>query len=310
MVGPETAQNGRPQSRSGTLLLRGRVQYAPLRVAVARLSESAMLSRIVTLSFLIGLSGLTGCSLAFEADNYLECEDIDDCSGSGQYCGFTAANPTPTCVDADDCTSDADCETGFFCLEVGGSVGSVCVPYCGNGRVDEDQGETCDGADCPTSCDDADPCTVLQGSPQTCDAQCVAAATCISDDGTCCEGCTTLSDNDCGVVCGNGLIEAGEVCDDGYTDACGSCNADCSGIGTSSLCGDGERCEELEACDDGYEDACGSCNENCSAVGSGATCGDGETCPELELCDGSDCPTSCDDSNPCTSDVLDDSAGA
>ena len=35
----------------------------------------------------------------------------------------------------------------------------------------------------------------------------------------------------------------------------------------------------LEQCDDGY-DACGTCNAECSGAGTGATCGDGEVCPE------------------------------
>ena len=49
------------------------------------------------------------------------------------------------------------------------------------------------------------------------------------------------------------------------SDACGSCNADCSGVGSGATCGDGEQCPELEFCDDGFTDACGSCNADCSA---------------------------------------------
>ena len=49
-----------------------------------------------------------------------------------------------------------------------------------------------------------------------------------------------------------------EQCDDGFADACGSCNADCSGVGSGATCGDGEQCPELEFCDDGFTDACGS----------------------------------------------------
>ncbi len=85
--------------------------------------------------------------------------------------------------------------------------------------------------------------------------------------------------------CGNGDLDDGEACDDGYADACGSCNADCSGPGSGSTCGDGQHCPEAEVCDDGYNDACGSCNEACLAAGSGATCGDGSICPETEVCD-------------------------
>ena len=93
--------------------------------------------------------------------------------------------------------------------------------------------------------------------------------------------------------CGNGVLETGEDCDDGYTDACGTCNADCSGAGSGSTCGDGEECEETEACDDGFTDACGTCNADCSASGTGSTCGDGEVCDETEICDDSN-TTDCD----------------
>ena len=45
---------------------------------------------------------------------------------------------------------------------------------------------------------------------------------------------------------------------------CGSCNADCTGVGTGAICGDGETCPELEFCDDGFADACGTCNADCT----------------------------------------------
>ena len=40
--------------------------------------------------------------------------------------------------------------------------------------------------------------------------------------------------------CGDGILQPlFEVCDDGFTDACGTCNADCTGAGTGATCGDG-----------------------------------------------------------------------
>ncbi|MBT6489805.1 MAG: hypothetical protein HOK97_08585, partial [Deltaproteobacteria bacterium] len=86
-------------------------------------------------------------------------------------------------------------------------------------------------------------------------------------------------------ICGNGKVEFPELCDDGFQDDCGSCNAGCNGAGTASVCGDKEVCPEFETCDDGYEDNCGTCNSNCSEAGEGAACGDGEVCPEEEACD-------------------------
>ncbi len=57
-------------------------------------------------------------------------------------------------------------------------------------------------------------------------------------------------------------------------------------MGTGSVCGDLELCPETEACDDGFTDACGSCNADCSGSGTGSSCGDMEICPETEVCDG------------------------
>lgn len=72
------------------------------------------------------------------------------------------------------------------------------------------------------------------------------------------------SDTDPEPVCGNGLIEADEACDDAGQSA--SCNADC----TVAACGDGVINELAgEQCDDGGES--GTCNATCTP----AACGDG-----------------------------------
>ncbi len=101
--------------------------------------------------------------------------------------------------------------------------------------------------------------------------------------GTCNADCTGPGT---GTVCGDGAVCAEtETCDDGFTDACGSCNATCTGAGTGATCGDLSLCPELEACDDGYTDACGTCNADCTGAGTGAVCGDGIPCPQVEACD-------------------------
>lgn len=115
-------------------------------------------------------------------------------------------------------------------------------------------------------------------------------------------------------VCGNGVMDVGEACDDNFADACGTCNADCTGPGTVSTCGDGEVCPETETCDDGFTDGCGSCNATCSGAGAGSTCGDVDLCAETETCDdgftdacgscNADCSgpgndSTCGDGDPC-----------
>ena len=183
-------------------------------------------------------------------------------------CGDGIVDDGEVCDDGDaqDC---GDCNAD--CTDVG--TGISCVIECGNGIVEE--GETCDG-DCPDSCDDENACTldVVTGSAETCNYLCTSEliTTCTNDDGCCADGCTSIDDNDCLPVCGNGVVESGEICDDGYTDACGTCNADCTNVGGGATCGDGELCPQFETCDDGNTEECGDCNADCSGDGTGEDC--------------------------------------
>lgn len=81
-------------------------------------------------------------------------------------------------------------------------------------------------------------------------------------------------------ICGNGTVETGETCDDGYTDACGSCNATCDAAGSGSTCGDGVVCTETEECDDGNTADGDGCSAACTveaAVDAGAPITDAGT---------------------------------
>ena len=50
-------------------------------------------------------------------------------------------------------------------------------------------------------------------------------------------------------MCGDGVREAGELCDDRNTEPCGSCNATCTGPGTGADCEDGVGCNTDFECD-------------------------------------------------------------
>src|SRR5437868_4469806 len=86
---------------------------------------------------------------------------------------------------------------------------------CGDGVVGA--GEICDGASCPTSCDDSNACTIdtLSGSADTCNAVCshVPISQCKDSDGCCPAGCNSATDNDCMTKCGNGVVDPQEKCD-------------------------------------------------------------------------------------------------
>ncbi|MFC1654380.1 PQQ-binding-like beta-propeller repeat protein [Myxococcota bacterium] len=71
---------------------------------------------------------------------------------------------------------------------------------CGDGVIEKL--ETCDPpSNCPTSCDDEDPCTIdtMVGSPENCDVACGRQPIddCIDDDGCCPISCDLGTDNDC-----------------------------------------------------------------------------------------------------------------
>jgi cysteine-rich repeat protein len=83
-------------------------------------------------------------------------------------------------------------------------------------------------------------------------------------------------------LCGNGLIEPGEQCDDGNNSNNDGCLANC----TASSCGDGYVNMGVELCDDGVNDGSyGGCAANCQSLG--AHCGDGQV----------NGPEACDDGN-------------
>jgi hypothetical protein len=104
-------------------------------------------------------------------------------------------------------------------------------------------------------------------------------------------------------ACGNGVLDAGETCDDG--DDSPTCNADC----TLPACGDGWTNRAAgETCDDGAnsdDDDC--CDSHCTARTANAPCTDRNACTELDTCDGSgQCRSgtvrACDDGDDFTAD--------
>ncbi len=93
-----------------------------------------------------------------------------------------------------------------------------CGASCGDGTLDP--GELCD-SDCPTVCDDADPCTAdrLVGGP--CQRVCLhLPVPWESGDGCCPPGAHAAVDADCEPACGNGFVEPGEDCDGNCLGAC------------------------------------------------------------------------------------------
>ena len=152
--------------------------------------------------------------------------------------------------------------------------GTVDVPHpqpCGDGLCGSDE----DPCTCPEDCLTEGACCESSDCPQPlcgscCVVQCVDH-TCSGDiwlddccwNGKCEEGETPENcPEDCpGPVCGNGLVEPGEECDDSNTVAGDGCGETCQLEGTE--CGDG-------VCSEG-ENPC-NCEKDCPLSLSGACC--------------------------------------
>ena len=101
----------------------------------------------------------------------------------------------------------------------------------------------------------------------------------VDDDG---ETPDLASDDDSTSICGNSIVEAGEVCDDGNFVNNDYCSNDCQTADGS--CGDSIK-QSFERCDDGNTDDGDYCSADCTAITGG--CGDG--IPQTgELCDDGD----------------------
>ena len=113
----------------------------------------------------------------------------------------------------------------------------------------------------------------------------------------------------CHVVCGDGILEGSEICDDGNLINNDGCDKNCTPTG----CGNGIKTAG-EQCDDGNQILGDGCRPNCTKE----TCGDGildpgEECDDGNGMDGDCCSSLCtfepsgspchDDGNVCTDDV-------
>jgi len=204
-----------------------------------------------------------------------------------------------TCGDQGYCPPDTVCTTN--------QKHPVCVPArgCGNGEIDEAGEEVCDDGN-------------IKGG-DGCDATCSSNETCgnlftddhLEEPEQCDDGEeTSICDADCTEPeCGDGMLnrKAGEVCDDGNTDAGDGCDGSCK----SEECGNGvtedafdEECDDGTQCDDGTEctndDDCPDGDMQCKTRGDDGCSSD---C-QLELCGNGirNSGEACDDGNKNNSD--------
>jgi cysteine-rich repeat protein len=254
------------------------------------------------------------CSAAcvFEPEGSV-CDDglfctVDSCDGAGT-CGTAPRD----CDEGVGCTVDTCDEEMDSCLHAADDA------RCDNGSICDGL-ETCDPlADClpgvPVDCDDGDLCT---------DDLCEEPA------GTCDNVFDSTNAPEC-ALCGNGVLDPGEACDDGNVVGGDCCSAECDLEAVGSPCDDGDFCTIADVCgglgacegggardcDDGVGCTVDTCEANaCSNVPDDASCDNGLYCDGAETCDPvSDCrtgsPVVCSpDGDVCTDDICDEETDA
>ena len=219
-------------------------------------------------------SPTTGCT---HTDNNAGCSDGDACT-SGDACLNGACSPgTPvTCADDGNPCTDNVCDNVAGCVVVNNVLPCNDLSVCTTG--DKCTGGACSGT--PVQCDDSNVCT-----------------------NDACELATGCTHTDNALACDDGNpCTTGDVCASGTCKGTGGINCDDGNPCTADLC------DPLDN---------GSCKH--TTVGDGATCGTG-TCdgagyqgPPTCLagsCQASVAPVqSCDDANPCTSDICNAAQG-
>ena len=270
----------------------------------------------------------------------------ENCTAIYGYCGDGSVQTEEQCDHNGSPTTscrygERECTVcNIYCVSISGETS-----YCGDGRKDELNGETCDQGSANT---DSTDCTYGLSQCKLCSTNCVEfdGAPHVCGDGTLnepneecdwgslngqtdcqyeereCTLCSATCKNISGATsyCGDGRTDSehGETCDEGALNGTyslsGTCNADCKGRGAAGYCGDGRiDSEHGETCDEGslngtYE----HCNSTCS--GTGAFCGDGikngnEACDEGTALNGTygHCNNSCTGKAPYCGDGNTDS---
>ena len=273
------------------------------------------------------------------------CDDGNDCSKdscvTGGKCLFDGIDGK-VCDDGDKCTKDDKCNAVSKCKGT-----AFCLCAQDSDCTAQDDGNPCNGVlKCNTTkkvCE-IDEATVVtcQASAALCQVNACAPTTgkCAvanAGDGKACDDASKCTTSDvciagvCGgtaVKCGDGKACSGVTCDkakgcvtvlakdgdpcDADGDACtqnDACQAGACQAGTTLQCDDKDPCT-VDACDA----QTGKCTATASAKTDGAACdADASVCTVQDACSAGKCvagkPKICDDSNPCTDNLCDKTAG-
>ena len=194
----------------------------------------------------------------------------------------------------------------------GASGGGAAMPEprCGDGV--RNPGELCDG-DCPKECPAAEGCirSLLRGSAQTCDGECVPQeiSETLPGDDCCPKGANAGMDSDCPKSCGDGIVDSNEKCEPKHAEK--PCPSECDDgdpCTADMLSGEADKCTAQCV----HRQITASASDQCCPAGANANtdpdcaakCGNGVVEGD-EKCDGK-CPTStsCRGSSGCMRQVL------
>lgn len=227
-------------------------------------------------------------------DNSVDCDDKNPCTTD------TCNTVTAKCSHA---AVTGPCDDGNVCTMTEQCVGGVCSSTL---KLNCDDGNACTSDTCDpklackhvassegSACDDENPCTT---NDKCTNLACLGTGPTCADDNPCTKdkcslttGCSHSPQTTCD---DNNPCTTGEKCT----------NNKCSG-GAVVVCDDGNPCT-VDKCSGGG---------GCTFVGiTGGSCSDGDPCTSGDHCQFATCIASisgCDDSNPCTVDACDQSAG-
>ncbi len=233
-----------------------------------------------------------GCTYCGDgtADAGEECDDGNDVDGDSCRNDCTVPEP-PTCGN-DTLDGGETCDPpGSDPGAPGGSLCRVNCTYCGDATAqageDCDDGNTNDDDACANDCTLNQPPTCGNGSMdpgETCDPP---GTDPLPVGGNLCRTSCTY--------CGDGAVNADEVCDDGNDVDGDSCRNDCT-LNVAPSCGDGELNQLGETCDppgsDPFPIGGSLCRGDCTYCGDGEVAA-GEACDDANDDDGDACRNDC-----------------
>ncbi len=166
------------------------------------------------------------------------------------------------------------------------AISGINEARCGDGIINTDRGEACDDGNSNAGDGCSADCSSIELGFECPEA----GKACIDQSGTPKKP-----------VCGNGIKETGEACDDGNTDGLDGCTNDCSRIETGYEClTPGKPCQymaeqqyncgngvldENEVCDDGNTNGDDGCSADCLTIEPNYTCPDaGQPCEPDQIC--------------------------